>query len=182
MAETLTVRERITNESRPGESQSPILGRVWTSFLGLGLMVCGSFFCWWLWATWKKAGGMDDWVAVPCRIVSSGVETWRFSEYSKPTFQPVVVYAFEYGGRSRESDKIRRVEIRSAQEARAKAWAERYPTGSEATAYVDPRDPARSVLKKDSKAAIYSIWFPALFVVGGAGIIAGAWWRKPLSK
>ena len=41
-------------------------------------------------------------------------------------------------------------------------------------AYVNPSDPDFAVLKPDTKAAGYSIWFPLLFVVGGLGITVRA--------
>jgi hypothetical protein len=44
--------------------------------------------------------------------------------------------------------------------------------------YVDPKSPDRAVLKRDTKAALYSIWFPCLFVIGGAGMILSALFRK----
>jgi hypothetical protein len=36
--------------------------------------------------------------------------------------------------------------------------------------YVNPADVNFAMLKPDSKAAGYSIWFPMLFVIGGLGI------------
>ena len=36
--------------------------------------------------------------------------------------------------------------------------------------YVNPADVNFTMLKPDSKAAGYSIWFPMLFVIGGLGI------------
>ena len=42
------------------------------------------------------------------------------------------------------------------------------------TVYFDPDDPQLSVLKRDTKASLYSIWFPFLFVVGGAGMVFSA--------
>jgi hypothetical protein len=35
---------------------------------------------------------------------------------------------------------------------------------------VNPAEPSFAILKTDSLAPGYSIWFPALFVVGGLGI------------
>jgi hypothetical protein len=42
------------------------------------------------------------------------------------------------------------------------------------TCRVHPRDPDFAVLKPDSLAPGYSIWFPALFVVGGLGMAGKA--------
>ena len=53
-----------------------------------------------------------------------------------------------------------------------------YPVGKETVCYVDPEDKSIAVLRKDTKAALYSIWFPCLFVIGGLGMIATAIFRK----
>jgi hypothetical protein len=42
------------------------------------------------------------------------------------------------------------------------------------TCRVDPANPDFAVLKPDSLAPGYSIWFPALFVIGGPGIAVRA--------
>jgi hypothetical protein len=39
---------------------------------------------------------------------------------------------------------------------------------------VNPALPAEAVLEHASRAALYSIWFPLLFVVGGLGMLRGA--------
>lgn len=45
-------------------------------------------------------------------------------------------------------------------------------------AFVNPTEPNFAVLKPDTKAAGYSIWFPLLFVVGGLGIVVRAIVRR----
>jgi hypothetical protein len=45
-------------------------------------------------------------------------------------------------------------------------------------AFVNPAQPDFAVLKPDTKAAGYSIWFPLLFVVGGLGIVVRAIVRR----
>jgi hypothetical protein len=49
-----------------------------------------------------------------------------------------------------------------------------YPPGSAQTCFVNPALPAEAVLEHASRAALYSIWFPLLFVVGGLGMLRGA--------
>ncbi|MEM1444175.1 MAG: hypothetical protein AAGF67_17645, partial [Verrucomicrobiota bacterium] len=59
-----------------------------------------------------------------------------------------------------------------------KKHIERYQPDTNLVCYVDPKNPDFAVLKKDTKAALYSIWFPGLFVVGGAGMILTALVRR----
>ena len=54
--------------------------------------------------------------------------------------------------------------------AEAEKLAAEFPPGKMTTCRVNPRDPDFAVLKPDSLAPGYSIWFPGLFVVGGLGI------------
>jgi len=145
--------------------------RVWKAFLGLVLMVCGAFFCWWLFATWKKAARMDAWLPVEGQVLSSVVGTWQFNEFSSLEYEPRIRYRYEVDGRFHESGRIRRVPIRSAHMDKAQSWVARYPAGVPVKVWVDPADPSAAVLKRDSKAALYSIWFPGLFIAGGAGLV-----------
>ena len=49
-----------------------------------------------------------------------------------------------------------------------------FPPGTETIAWVNPANPAETVLIRDKRTAIYSIWFPCLFVIGGLGIAASS--------
>ena len=79
-----------------------------------------------------------------------------------------------------------------------KEYIEDYAVGTETTCFVDPDAPERAVLKKDSKAALYTLWFPCLFTTTAGASITGyieregddiVWyrstatpWTVPLSK
>tara|TARA_R110002096_G_scaffold4501_13_gene21137 strand:- start:1973 stop:2461 length:489 start_codon:yes stop_codon:yes gene_type:complete len=151
-----------------------LAGRIWKIGLGLSLIAVGSFFVWWLWAVWDKAGDMDDWQEAPGQIIASSVADWRYNEFSRLEYEPRVRYRFQVGTKDYVGERIRRVSIRSTSSAKAKKWIERYPAGESVTVYFDPDDPQLSVLKRDTKASLYSIWFPFLFVVGGAGMVFSA--------
>lgn len=146
-------------------------GRIWKMFLGLGLILAGSFFAWWLWAAWQKAKLMDPWIEAQATISSSEIQEWRYNEFSRPQYIPKVIYSFDIEEQTQFSDQIRRIPIRSSTYDKAMVWTRKFPAGIQTSVWYDPKDPKRSVLKKDSKASIYSIWFPCLFVVGGIGII-----------
>ncbi len=60
----------------------------------------------------------------------------------------------------------------------AEARTAEFPVGKTTTCRVNPLKPQFAVLKPDSLAPGYSIWFPALFVVGGLGISIRAAVRK----
>jgi hypothetical protein len=50
-----------------------------------------------------------------------------------------------------------------------------FATGSMTKCWVNPQQPSQSVLKLDTRAAGYTLWFPGLFFLGGVGMIVGAW-------
>ena len=163
------------SDSNPKSDKGSVLaGRIWKACMGLVLMAVGSIFCWYLWASWQKAKTMDSWGETEARIIVSQVLPWQYNQYSRMAYQPKIRYEYEFGGKTYTSERIRKVPVRSSDESKAKAWVEKYPAGMKTTAFVDPADPKSAVLKRDTKAAIYSIWFPMLFVVGGAGIIVTA--------
>jgi len=83
-------------------------------------------------------------------------------------------YRYEFGGSSHVGERIRRIPVRSAHRDKAERWVARYPSGRRVQIYVNPEKPSEAVLKRDSQAALYAIWFPALFVVGGAGMAVAA--------
>jgi hypothetical protein len=161
---------------------SGLAARLWMALMGLVLTAAGSFFCWWLFATWQKAARMDSWISTPAVILSSEVVPWRYSDYSMVEYQPRIRYRYEAAGMARESEHIRRVAIRSSQESSAREWVEKFPAGALITAWVDPKNPEMSVLKKDSKAALYSIWFPALFVAGGLSMLWSSVFGRQLPR
>lgn len=59
-------------------------------------------------------------------------------------------------------------------QSKAQRIVERYPVGSEDTCWVNPQNPKQTVLKHNSKAVLYTIWFPGLFVIAGLGIAVGS--------
>lgn len=66
----------------------------------------------------------------------------------------------------------------SSDPAKARQQAEAYPPGTRTTCLVNPDNPDIAVLKPDSLAPGYSIWFPGLFVLAGSVISLRAL-RKP---
>ena len=135
--------------------------------------------CWYLWATYQKAKLTDSWERVPCEIFASMIDRSGKSQHGMTKYELKVSYRYEYGGESRVSNRVKRLAITSLSEKEVEEKAEPYQVGMEMTCLVNPADPSQAVLKPDSKAALYTIWFPGIFVVGGVGIvIAGVVGRR----
>lgn len=138
--------------------------------IGLSLMAMGALFVSYLWGSYKRATKMDSWVETPCIIEKSELAEAGLTQHYAPKFEPNVSYQYTFDGQEFTGDKIQRLKKGSPDKKKIERLVEKYPIG-EATCYVDPKDPKVAVLKKDTKAALYSIWFPSLFFLGGLGIL-----------
>ncbi|MEX2581052.1 MAG: DUF3592 domain-containing protein [Verrucomicrobiales bacterium] len=164
-----------TTPRSPGNHLS---GRLWKIGLGLFLVLAGTLSARYLWNTYERASQMDDWVATPCEIVSADIDDSRLNQRGLVKYGLDVVYRYEFDGNTYTGDRVRRLPVESSDPKKAARKLEKYPAGSETVCYVDPDRPVAAVLEKDSKASLYSIWFPGLFIVGGIGMILSALFRK----
>jgi len=151
-------------------TDSSLSGRLWLAGMGFFLALAGLLFTWVLWTAWQRAEETRSWVATPCRIISAQVVSERPTPHSNPAFKAEVRYTFTYEGETRTGSHIKRVDSASQHEENARKKLESYPIGLDTTCYVNPAQPAQTVLKHDTRAALYSIWFPLLFVFGGLGM------------
>ena len=95
-----------------------------------------------------------------------------------PKYILTVTYRYTHEGKERISDRYKRLPTESSDPRKVKAKEKKYLVGEESVCYVNPEDPDFAVLRKESKAGLYSIWFPCLFIVGGAGMILTAILRR----
>lgn len=146
--------------------------------MGLFLAAAGLLFTWVLWTSWQRAEETRRWVPTPCRIISSQVVSERPTPHSNLAHQAEVRYAFTFEGKSLTGTHIKRVDSVSQHEENARKKLEEYPVGLETNCYVNPAQPQQTVLVHDSRAALYSIWFPLLFVFGGLGMAWNAMRRR----
>ncbi|MFN0130488.1 MAG: DUF3592 domain-containing protein [Verrucomicrobiales bacterium] len=148
----------------------PITSALGGMLLGLAIAAAGAVFVWLMWASFQRARVMDAWTAVPCLILESRLTEEILNPNTPVNYVPLVRYRYEAGGRTHESTRLRRIETKSSRRQKMETLIAPFPAGSETTAWVNSADPADAVLVRDKRTAIYSIWFPALFVVGGLGI------------
>lgn len=147
--------------------------------MGMFLAAMGAAACVYLWMAYAKAKRMDAWLERPCTVAKSAVAEAGRDRFGTPRYRLELRYRYEFGGGEYESNRVKRLEIAPASKRDLEKWLKRYPAGLETICFVNPSDPAMAVLKKDSKGAIYAMWFPALFFVGGLGIAAGGFRRRP---
>ena len=171
------------NESSPptplkGKAPLNLGGRLWKILMGLVLVAVGAAFVQYLWHSYTRAAKMDDWVAVPCEVVSMDVDDSELNSRGMTKYIFQVAYTYEFEGMTYTGHRLERLPIEVGDPRKLKHEIADYPVGTKTVCYLDPDAPETVVIKKDSKAALYTIWFPCLFIVGGGGMILSALFRR----
>lgn len=146
--------------------------------MGLLLIGVGWVFVSYLWGSYRRASQMDAWVEVPCRIESISVDNSQMNQRGMPKYLLEVSYRYQWKGHDYVGRRLKRLPTEASDRRKLDRHLSRYAAGTEAVCHLDPDAPELVVLKKDSRAALYAIWFPCLFVVGGGGMIFSALFRK----
>ncbi|MEM7697846.1 MAG: DUF3592 domain-containing protein [Verrucomicrobiota bacterium] len=165
-------------EPKPRKGGSQIGGRLWKTCLGLLVAGAGWIFVLYLWGSYQRAKVMDDWVEVPASIVSSEIDDSALTQRGTPKYRLDVRYDYVFEGKDYRGNRVTRLPVESGHLGKVQKKQEDFRTGQVVSAFVNPQEPSTAVLKRDTKAPLYSIWFPFLFVFGGLGISITAWIRR----
>lgn len=153
-------------------------GARWLAFMGIALAIAGALFVVMLWTAWQRAEETRRWIATSAKVLSSQLRPVQATPNSPTKFAIQVRYEYVYQGQTHISERIRRVNSPKRNHDDAEALREEYTPGQTITCYVKPDEPTFAILKHESRAALYSIWFPLLFVVGGLRMAWAALRRK----
>ncbi len=156
------------------ESQVNFFSVLGGFLFGLLIAVIGGYFVFALYVGGKRAQKTRSWEEVPCLIIKSGVEEIRPTPNSPMQYQTVIEYEYTFRGVTHRGNRIKRVEGPTSHRQRAEQKLADFPAGVSATCWIDPDAPQEAILRHDSMAPWYTIWFPGLFVVGGGGIAVRA--------
>ncbi|MES2995446.1 MAG: DUF3592 domain-containing protein [Verrucomicrobiota bacterium] len=144
-------------------------------FIGAFLVILGGTFTCLLGRSFTRALDMRSWPRIPCMITGSRIVERKHDAYSREEFRHEISYSYTWQGVEHTGKNITlRGSPWSSHKAKSVRSYAAWPAGARTTCLVDSKAPARAVLQPDSLAPGYSIWFPALFVIGGAGIIRSA--------
>jgi hypothetical protein len=156
-------------------AQSDRGGRWFLAGMGLFLALVGLLFMALLGRSFLRAWDMRSWPETSCVILVSEVAEKRHDEFSPVEFRQELTYGYQWQGEAFTGDHLTlRDNPWSSKRELVEQRAAELPAGTVTTCRVDPANPARSVLKPDSLAPGYTLWFPGLFVVGGLVIAARA--------
>lgn len=142
-------------------------------------MVMGLLFGWLLLRSYQHAAATREWSQVEAVILRSVVDR-RQVKGSPVEYRLNLLYGYDFQSASHTSDKLspRGAKWTKHHDSVVKL-AEEFSAGSTHTAWVNPSDPGMAILRHDTKAAGYTLWFPALFIVAGGGMIWGAFRSRP---
>ncbi len=150
-------------------------GSLYLVFIGLCLCAAGAVFTLLMWRSYDRAAGQRDWREVQCTILDSRVDERQIGSDVKVEYAFSITYGYSLDGRAYTSDRFSlRGASWSSSIERSQRMVKKFPVGATKPCYVDPGEPSSSVLKLDSKAPGYSLWFPLIFIVGGVGVMIGA--------
>lgn len=142
--------------------------------MGLAIAAAGGFFLWFLWKNFDVATEMDPWVETPCQILAATVDDSQINQHFETVYEFQVSYRYEFDGETYLGEQVKSKELTSGVPKKLEKWQRRFVSGEASVCYVNPKDPEEAVLVRDTKASIYSLWFPGLFVVGGLGMALSA--------
>jgi hypothetical protein len=108
------------------------------------------------------------WAATPCTIVSTNMRSWSTDDGT--SYRADVLYLYTAEGREWRSNRVQFFSFLSSGYSDAKAVLSRYPKGSAATCWVDPRNPAKSVLDRQLRPKHLLGLIPLVFVLAGWAI------------
>jgi len=163
--------------------------RLFKLFIGGTLLLSGLGVTALLFIPWQRARETQAWTEIPCVITLSEEKQSHTGDLAHTTHKVFLRYRYTVGDTAYESTRWRRVTYAGEDDAglsrktpharEATALLEKYPAGSKTTCWVNPAAPGEAVLEHQSPAAIYTLWWPMLFAVGGAGMIWSVLRRGP---
>lgn len=146
--------------------------------LGISLCAMGFAGCTFLWLSFQKARTTDHWVERPAKVIVSMVDDNRRTQHNDVKFQLQLHYRYQIEGKSYLSSKIKVRPIASRSRKKIAAWQRLYPVGKKLICYVNPEQAEQAILIKPTKAAIYSLWFPAILILFGIRLIGSIFSAK----
>ncbi|MEN8772735.1 MAG: DUF3592 domain-containing protein [Akkermansiaceae bacterium] len=141
-------------------------GYLYLAFIGLALALMGGFFVFVLGRGYLRAKETREWPGHPAVVVVSEVSDRQIGKAKEYCHK--LVYEYRIDGEFYRGARLKRRENPYLkEESKILPSVNSFPVGSKVEAFVNPDDPAEALLEHETRAPGYSIWFPALFLIGG---------------
>ena len=144
--------------------------------IGLGLVfavVGGAVFTFLFAVPFVRTLASAGWEARPCTVARSTVRSWSTDDGT--SYRADILYKYSAHGREWRSNRVTFFSALSSGRGEARAIQDRYPAGSDHTAWVDPADPAQSVLEREFRPRYLLGLLPLLFLFAGAALMRFGW-------
>ena len=147
-------------------------GYLYLALIGLALAVLGGVFVWILGMGYLKAKETREWLAVDGVVIRSRIGERELGPGVPTEYTHDLLFEYEVAGEIYQGDRVKRRENPYFKErAKTQAWVEDWPVGSRVEVFANPEDPGEALLDHETKAPGYTIWFPALFLIGGLVVL-----------
>jgi hypothetical protein len=120
-----------------------------------------------------KLGISLTWEETPCSIVSTRMRSWSTDDGT--SYRADVLYTYNAGGREWRSNRVDFFSFLTSGRADARAVLDRHPRASTTTCWIDPRNPARSVLERQFRPKHFLGLIPLVFVLAGWAVANHGW-------
>lgn len=141
------------------------------------LLIVGGVFEWLMIRSYLHARESRSWSQVEAVVLRSEIEARQIMGYPQEV-RFNILFKYNHEGQEITSERLSpRGSKWTKDEASVHQLAVDYQIGTVHTAWVNPDRPDKAILKHDTKAAGYTLWFPALIMIGGSGMIWGAFYR-----
>ena len=152
--------------------------QIFLCMIGVMLISLGGLFGWLMVRSYQHASATREWPQTEALVKTSVIDE-RAVTGSPREYRLRVLFSYDHEGAEHTSEKISPRGAKWTRKADAvAALAEKYSLGSTHTAWVNPEKLDAAILEHDTKAAGYTLWVPAVIIIGGVGMIFGAF-KKP---
>jgi hypothetical protein len=142
------------------------------AFWGSLLAIMGGFCTYFLFVDpFLKSREAKSWPAVPCEILESRARKSRSSRRTE--YEPDVTFQYEFGGRTHRSNQSHFESAEPEELAETTRFLAKYPAGSKAVCYVNPKDVKEAVLDRSFPITSF---YPLIGLCMLGGGLAGAVW------
>lgn len=126
----------------------------------------------------NKTRDAQNWISIPATVVSSKVKS--HSDDDGTTYSVYIAYRYELNGTEYVGDQYSFMSGSSSGQSSKAEIVRQYPKGHQFNLFVNPADPAESVIKRDYSLSLLFGLIPVIFaIVGIAVMMAGFRNKKP---
>lgn len=163
---------------RTEKGSGGLAGKIFLCSIGLSLILAGGVFEWLLVRSYQHAKESRSWPQVEALVLHSEIDERLFTG-SPREYRLNLLYGYSFEGGEESSNQYSpRGSKWTKDESSVEKLRDTYPVGSTHPVWVNPAAPEIAILKHDTKAAGYTLWFTALFIIGGLGMIWGVLRKK----